>query len=56
MEGRRIKWGNIIIFELIIAVGIAAISYKGNTSGGGFFGLFSNSGKNDPNAHRKLIM
>ncbi len=53
MEGKRIKWGNIIIFVLIIAAGIAAISYKGNVPGGGFFGLFSNSGKNDPNAQKK---
>ncbi len=45
MEGKRIKWGNIIIFLLIIAAGIAAFNYKGNGSNGGFFGFFSNNDK-----------
>lgn len=53
MEGKRIKWGNIIIFVLIIAAGIVAINYKGNNPGGGFSGLFSNGDKNDPNAQNK---
>lgn len=48
MEGKRIKWGNIIIFVLIIAAGIAAISY-GKGSDGGLLGFFSNSGKDVPN-------
>lgn len=37
MEGKRIKWGNIIILLLIIAAGIAAFSYKGNGKRDDFF-------------------
>jgi outer membrane protein OmpA-like peptidoglycan-associated protein/ABC-type nitrate/sulfonate/bicarbonate transport system substrate-binding protein len=49
METKRIKWGNIIIFALIIAAGAAAFSYKGSNSNGGFFGIFSKEDKVDPN-------
>ncbi|OPZ90849.1 MAG: putative lipoprotein YiaD precursor [Firmicutes bacterium ADurb.Bin419] len=45
MEGKRIKWGNIIIFLLIIAAGIAAFNYKGNGSKGGFLEFFSSDDK-----------
>jgi outer membrane protein OmpA-like peptidoglycan-associated protein/ABC-type nitrate/sulfonate/bicarbonate transport system substrate-binding protein len=49
METKRIKWGNIIIFALIIAAGAAAFSYKGSNSNGGFFGIFSKEDKVDTN-------
>ncbi|WP_010250547.1 phosphate ABC transporter substrate-binding/OmpA family protein [Acetivibrio cellulolyticus] len=45
MEGKRIKWGNIIIVLLIIAAGIAAFNYRGSGSNGGIFGFFSNGDK-----------
>lgn len=48
MQGRRIKWGNIIILLLIIAAGVAAFYYKNPEK---FQGIFSyNSERNKPTA------
>lgn len=49
METKSIKWGNIIIFALIIASGVAAFSYRGGSPKEGFFGIFSKEDKNNPN-------
>lgn len=49
METKRIKWGNIIIFALIIAAGAAAFSYKGGGPNKDLFGIFSREDKANPN-------
>lgn len=46
MQGRRIKWGNIIILVLIIAAGIAAIYYKNPSRFSGMFGQNGNRTEN----------